>query len=129
MKSNNTYVSNSCLICKGKKIHYDFSLDKFRVEECADCGLMRLNPQPTDHELEIIYNANYFINLDGGNGQSHSASLKADTADQYLDLLESYVGSPLSGRLLEIGCGQGDFLLDGLCLLRSGLSLMVIQKG
>lgn len=110
MKSNNTNVSNSCLVCQGKKIHYDFSLDKYRVEECADCGLMRLNPQPTDQELAKIYSANYFIALDDDNGQSHSAALKAGTADQYLNLLGTYCEKPLQGRLLEIGCGQGDFL-------------------
>jgi SAM-dependent methyltransferase len=102
--------SNTCLVCKGKKVHYDFSIGRFRVEECADCGLMRLNPQPTDSELAKIYNSNYFIFNSDVTGQLHVAKLKSSTADRYLDLLESYVGGPLNGNLLEIGCGHGDFL-------------------
>lgn len=101
-------VGNFCLVCGSRKIHYDFSLDKYRVEECVDCHMMRLNPQPTDEELGQIYSKNYFIMLD--ENRSHVTKLKSGTADTYLDLIENYTESPLKGRLLEIGCGHGDFL-------------------
>ncbi len=110
MKENTANTYNSCLICHEKKTYYDFSIDKFRVEECAVCGLMRLNPQPSDQELAEIYSSNYFIALSDQKGQSHTAALKSGTADHYLDLLEHYAGKPLKGRLLEVGCGQGEFL-------------------
>src|SRR6185437_282199 len=100
MKSKDFHLNNKCLVCYGKKIHYNFSLDKHRIEECKSCGLMRLNPQPSDEELLTIYNSNYFIALKNDNGTSHTAQLKAGTADEYLKLLESYVGSNLSGSLL-----------------------------
>lgn len=100
----------TCLVCMGKKLHYDFSLGKFRVEECADCGLMRLNPQPTDSELAEIYGNNYFVLSEREEDIKHVSFLKSRTADYYLDLLESYTNGPLKGRLLEIGCGHGDFL-------------------
>lgn len=103
-------INNSCLVCGGKRLHYDFSLGKYRVEECADCGLMRLNPQPTDAELADIYHPNYFAFGDDVEGQAHASELKSRTADHYLDLLESYIRAPLSGSLLEVGCGTGDLL-------------------
>lgn len=115
---------NSCLVCYGKKIHYNFSVDKFRIEECSNCGLMRINPQPSDNELAAIYGANYFIALDDKEGQSHASVLKSKTADHYLDHLESYTGAPLNGRLLEIGCGQGDFLVRAAA---RGLSVTGIE--
>lgn len=99
-----------CQVCGGRKIHYDFSIGKYRVEECANCGLMRLNPQPTDEELSDIYSSDYFPFSGDSEGQIHACELKAKTADGYLDLLESYVGKPLTGQLLEVGCGHGDFL-------------------
>lgn len=99
----------SCLICGSRKIHYDFSLGKYRVEECVDCNLMRLNPQPTDSELGEIYSKNYFITLD--NSRDEVSGLKADTADHYLNVIASYVKKPLTGHLLEIGCGHGDLLV------------------
>lgn len=102
--------ASSCLVCSGKKIHYNFSLGKFRVEECANCGLMRLNPQPTDEELVDIYGPRYSAFSTDLDGQLHARELKSRTADHYLDLLESYAGGPLTGHLLEVGCGYGDFL-------------------
>jgi 2-polyprenyl-3-methyl-5-hydroxy-6-metoxy-1,4-benzoquinol methylase len=102
---------NTCLVCGGKKIHYAFSVDKYRADECVNCGLMRLNPQPTDQELADIYGPNYFAFSGDPDGQTHASELKARTADYYLDLLESYTGGPLAGRLLEVGCGHGDFLM------------------
>ncbi len=102
-----------CLICGGKKIYYNFSIEKYRIEECADCRIMRLNPQPTDEELASIYHTNYFLTgHDEVNDFSHVSKLKSSTADYYLDLLQAYTAAPLTGCLLEVGCGQGDFLLQ-----------------
>jgi SAM-dependent methyltransferase len=119
--SNNTI--NSCIICNGKKIHYAFSIHQFRVEDCANCGMMRLNPQPSNEELAAIYDAHYFL-LNENDGQSHVSLLKANTADRYLALLQSYVGAPLTGDLLEIGCGHGDFLIRAA---EKGLSVTGIE--
>ena len=103
------HVGNSCLVCGSRKIHYDFSLGKYRVEECVDCKLMRLNPQPTDQELGEIYSKNYFITFE--DNRNYISELKSDTAEHYLNLMASYTKTPLKGRLLEVGCGQGDFLV------------------
>jgi len=115
----------SCLVCGGRKIHYDFSLGKLRVEECANCGLMRLNPQPTDRELTEIYGPDYFPFSDDPEGQSHTSELKSWTADHYLDLLASYTGTPLTGHLLEVGCGNGDFLVRAAA---RGLSVTGVDR-
>ena len=105
----NKNTTNSCMVCGNRKIHYDFSIDKFRIEDCIDCGLMRLNPQPSDQELNHLYNKNYLLKFD--DNQAHTSALKSNTASHYLDLIESYTKAPLKGRLLEIRCGQGDFLI------------------
>lgn len=105
------HIHSACLVCASKKVHYDFSLDKYRVEECEECGLMRLNPQPSNEDLANIYHANYFIGAHSAEGQSQVSALKSQTADQYLNSLETYVQAPLQGSLLEIGCGSGDFLV------------------
>jgi SAM-dependent methyltransferase len=68
------------------------------------------SPQPSDDELARIYGEDYFLVEKNGVGQRHVDKLKQATADLYLDLLERYLGKP-EGRLLEIGCGQGDFLV------------------
>jgi SAM-dependent methyltransferase len=101
--------NKSCLVCGGRKIHYAFSLQRYRVEECANCGLMRLNPQPSDEELAEI-ESNRFAFRDRRAAATHGSELKSRTADYCLDMLQAYAGGPLSGRLLEVGCGHGDFL-------------------
>lgn len=105
----NLGTASTCLICGGKKIHYCFSIDTFRVEECANCELMRLNPQPTEQELGAISAVNPSIAEDP-DIQLHMSELKTVTADRYLDLLAEYVRAPVSGRLLKIGPEFGEFV-------------------
>lgn len=103
--------NNYCIICNGNKIHYDFSINPYRVEECSNCRMMRLNPQPTNEELAKIYMDKHFLTtLKDQNGHQHVSTLKTSTANYYLDMLESYLGGKINGHLLEIGCGFGDFL-------------------
>jgi len=80
------------------------------VVRCDDCGLLMANPQPSDEELARIYGEDYFLVEKEESGQADVNELKQGTADLYLDLLERYRGKA-AGRLLEIGCGQGDFLV------------------
>ena len=105
--------THCCLICGGKKIYYTFSIEKYRVEECTDCRIMRLNPQPTNEKLAGIYNENYFLTgYNKKNDFSHVSQLKSSTANHYLDLVQAYTAAPLTGHLLEVGCGHGDFLVQ-----------------
>jgi glycosyltransferase involved in cell wall biosynthesis/2-polyprenyl-3-methyl-5-hydroxy-6-metoxy-1,4-benzoquinol methylase len=68
-----------------------------------------VNPQPSDTELSTLCGPDQFMpetnESDGGDG----TELKQATADHYLDLLVKYRGGQ-SGKLLEIGCGHGEFL-------------------
>jgi SAM-dependent methyltransferase len=78
---------------------------------CEDCDLMFLNPQPSDEELAKIYTSEYFLGHDSEEGRRNVSELKRATARQYLAELTRYNGAP-AGRLLEIGCGEGDFLCE-----------------
>ncbi len=100
----------ACPICQSTRLHYQFSVSGYRVVRCDGCGLLMSNPQPTDEELGQIYGENYFLVENNAAGQRHVDELKQGTADNYLDMITRYRGGG-PGRLLEIGCGQGDFLL------------------
>jgi SAM-dependent methyltransferase len=101
-------ASGACLVCGGRKIHYCFSIQRFRVEECAQCGLMRLNPQPTDLELAEPGDARRHGDTDP-DLDLHAGELRNINADRCLDLLTRYTGAPLAGRLLRIGPDSGAF--------------------
>jgi len=87
----------TCHVCDGTRIYYLFSAADYRVVRCDDCGLVFLNPQPSDEELDRICSGN---NMAGRNGS---------TAQSCLSEIRRYRGLQ-TGHLLEIGSGRGDFL-------------------
>lgn len=69
------------------------------------------NPQPSDPELAAIYSADYFLGAATAEGRAATREMKRATARQYLAEIQRYAGAA-TGRLLEIGCGDGDFLVE-----------------
>jgi SAM-dependent methyltransferase len=100
----------TCHVCEGGRVYYLFSTSDYRVVRCNDCGLVFLNPQPSDDELARIYSANYFLGSDSETGRQAVSEIKQATATLYLSEIRRYRG-PESGRLIEVGCGDGDFLV------------------
>ena len=70
---------------------------------------MMLHPPPSDRELSLIYDENYWLQDGDDDERRHFSQLKQATARNYLNLVERALGRP-GGRLLEIGCGAGDLL-------------------
>lgn len=93
--SHERQTVKACHVCEGTRIYYLFSAAEYRVVHCDDCGLVFLNPQPSDSELAQIYSTD-------------SLARKANATDS-LRKISRYHGSA-RGRLLEIGCGDGDLL-------------------
>jgi SAM-dependent methyltransferase len=102
---------NSCPICQGRRLHYVFSHSSYRVVRCDDCRLLMLSPQPSDAELDAIYSHTYFLGDNTDEARERVARMKRATARLYLDKIASY-RDQVGGRLLEIGCGHGDFLVE-----------------
>jgi SAM-dependent methyltransferase len=100
-----------CPLCASKRLHYVFSHQGYRVVRCADCRLMLLNPQPGERELAAIYSATYFLGDETPEARQRVAEMKAATARRYLDDIARYRGKH-GGRLLEVGCGHGDLLVE-----------------
>lgn len=108
--TENIYIKNDCIICSSARLHYLFSVQGYRVVGCDDCGLMMLNPQPSDEDLAGIYSADYFLLGHDEAAEGHVSEVKQATADHYLNSLIKYRGEA-TGRLLEIGCGHGNLLV------------------
>ena len=108
--SSDRHTVKNCLVCKGPRIYYLFSASGHRVVRCNDCGFVFLNPQPSDSELAAIYGADYFLGSDALTSRRAVSEMKQATAKLYLSQIRRYSGLP-TGTLLEIGCGDGDFLV------------------
>ena len=75
-----------------------------------------LNPQPDDATLSEIYGETYFIGSNEDKLRAHGDDLKRKTAKLQLQEINAYIHNRLGKtdrlRLLEVGCGLGNFLME-----------------
>jgi len=71
---------------------------------------MMLNPPPSPSDLAGIYGVQYEFWNENEDRRIRLSEMKRATATHYLELIGRYRGGH-GGDLLEIGCGQGDFLV------------------
>lgn len=81
------------------------------IYSCRSCHLEFQFPQPGDERLRAIYSSDYFLGSKDPRSLENQRRLKHATARLYLEALTPYVVQP-HVRLLEIGCGHGEFLLQ-----------------
>jgi 2-polyprenyl-3-methyl-5-hydroxy-6-metoxy-1,4-benzoquinol methylase len=62
--------------------------------------------------LGRIYGADYFLGSDNEAARQSVSEMKQATARLYLAEIRRYSGQQQNGRLLEVGCGDGDFLVS-----------------
>ena len=100
-----------CPVCDSRDFRPLTQVGPHPVVRCCGCGLGLTNPQPSDAELGQIYGPDYVLaDESDAAGAAMVLRSKRATADHYLDLLAA-AGVPARGRLLEIGCGAGNFLV------------------
>lgn len=96
----------NCRLCQSSKFKKLFEVKRYgksyTVVECADCGLIFVNPQPSQKEIQLYYQKNY--------DYSYMEKTTDDSRfyQEELSLLEKELGG--KGLLLDIGCGSGQFL-------------------
>lgn len=100
----------ACPVCHGTLSDPVVGVGSLQVVRCRLCRLQYTNPQPSDRELAEIYGPDYFLAAAAEFSPEHVSRLKQATADRYCDLIESAETTVPGRRLLEIGCGHGDFL-------------------
>jgi SAM-dependent methyltransferase len=80
----------------------------YQVVTCAACGLRYTRPLPTELELTRLYCGEYY-----GEGQPRLLSWDTIRAALHRGVLQqrrrALLGRP-PGRILDVGCGDGDFL-------------------
>ena len=97
MKSPNLF----CHICSTYCPNELSGFESAWLKKCSECGLVFDSRTPSSEELDAHYR-NYSYS---------SLKLCPDVTERSFDrLLSSFENFRSSGRILDIGCGQGDFL-------------------
>lgn len=98
----------SCEVCRGREFSSLFEKADHRFVRCAECGLERIDPAPTDETLAAIYGKHYYDAWGLHRDEETVAQLKKGTFEYVLDALPESVRG---GKLLDCGAATG-FLLD-----------------
>jgi 2-polyprenyl-3-methyl-5-hydroxy-6-metoxy-1,4-benzoquinol methylase len=96
-------ASITCRVCKSGQISPAFAANGCTLLRCGDCGFVQVAQQPAAHTLAAIYQEAYFSH----NKYRDEQTLLAENRRR-LALVGRHL--PLGARLLEAGCGAGDFL-------------------
>ena len=110
---SNSLVTVACPLCGGKEYRvlfrrpdhtYQISSIAFCVVRCLQCSMVFVNPRPSKEFLDDFYPEQFF----GVTRDARAVLLEqAESMQQKWKLLARFP----PGRLLDIGCQKGDFLL------------------
>lgn len=115
----------TCFNCgsHSSKIKYHFKEDQKKIIQCASCGIMVLDPFPTEEALKSVYNDLYFNNdklVENSSSTSNIYGYSDYIAERinkqrgYNHILEKtrslMIASAAPPPLLDYGCGLGFFI-------------------
>src|SRR4051812_5751901 len=98
-------------IFRGSDRLYRTTTDVFAVVRCAQCGMSRLEPQPSRDVLRRYYPENYWFAPDpSAASRMEEAYRRLVLRDHVQFVARALAGSKARGPLLDVGCGGGLFL-------------------
>nr|WP_064249245.1 class I SAM-dependent methyltransferase [Rhizobium leguminosarum]OAP90990.1 methyltransferase [Rhizobium leguminosarum] len=94
----------------GQDYIYHGTEDTFRYVRCDDCGHFYLNPRPDISQLSLMYPANYGTFSNRFQGRANLLGrIKTIVNRKRLKSVVAHL--PLRGRVLDVGCGNGELLI------------------
>ncbi len=78
----------------------------FTLVECRECGLVYLNPRPTQEAIGVYYHSRYFDAVGTGAVRSCWMRFLLDRLGRLAGQIEELP----PGTVLDVGCGQGAYL-------------------
>lgn len=100
MASDSISLHNNCLICNDESFQsLEAKLNHPHLARCNNCGFIFFRRIPTTAELEKHYA-----------GYPRNNALSDITVKRYNELLDQFEPFRKTGRILDVGCGDGHFL-------------------
>jgi SAM-dependent methyltransferase len=92
----------SCVLCGGLKSRPLFKMRDVRYRRCRDCGLVQMFPRP-----ERLNDGEDYTGFDLDGYRAFMSEFRVPQFERDLARVKAYKNG---GRLLDIGCGTGEFL-------------------
>ena len=93
----------ACNLCGADSPEFLFQVpDGRRMNRCAECGFVYVNPVPDADELYAAHEESYYETIDGG----YEGLLEKKRAE-WRQLFEELAQHTQKGPLLEVGCAKG----------------------
>jgi len=100
-----------CPCCGGRQATFARRVSGFSLERCAACGLVFVNPRPTERALTDLYRAKAADRQADFYARTVSAAQKFEYTRILADI-RTLLGS--GGRLLDLGCAAGYFMEEAV---------------
>src|SRR2546421_12561266 len=95
-----------CLGCGGARANVILTQSATTVLQCADCGLVFVDPLPGERELRSLY-LDYDVGEDDPAFAAELAWARRSRAPVFREILDEVVTRGARGRLLDVGCSFG----------------------
>ncbi len=99
-----------CVLCNSERRALLYQQGDWSVYRCSDCGLGILDPRPDQNERGALYQSSYFQEQYDKGLEPGSSEMKRRLSHED-HRVRFFRGIKKRGRLLDIGCGMGYFLL------------------
>jgi 2-polyprenyl-3-methyl-5-hydroxy-6-metoxy-1,4-benzoquinol methylase len=103
-------VRKICILCGSANRTVLYSRNEWKVYKCIECNLGVLDPQPDNEELASLYQQEYFQSNYNDKLLLDSPEMK-QRLKQEKHRVRFFRKLKKSGKVLDIGCGRGYFLL------------------
>lgn len=105
-----TDLKKTCPVCGGSDWTELIEKSPWIIKKCTSCGLGMLDPRPTPEELTELYKAEYFEDqYDEGLAPGSDAMRRRLSQERHR--YKFFWPFKKRGRVLDVGCGRGYFLL------------------
>lgn len=104
----------ACVFCNNDNFRPFYTIEGWHIERCQECALVQLNPLPDGETLEALYNEGYYENASSSQGYDDYAAQKEEYRATFRREVQDFSAYFPSGRVLDVGCGFGDFVTAAL---------------
>lgn len=114
----------NCNLCNSNEYKLFKEINGYQLVKCRQCGLVYLNPRPTQQEMKGKYTSEYYKRgiiqeSQTKEGIEEEINKRLGRAKEILE-----ISGKRKGKLLDIGCGAGFFIA---CLKRYGWNVTGID--